>query len=70
MLSIFFGWEAFIPLQIVGFLVLSFGAFTFGGVINLEYILPSFYPIEPPSSDAEEPLLRRCFVHELIGVGT
>ena len=54
-----FGWEAFIPLQIIGFVVLSFGAFTFGEAINLRSCFPAMYPPSKPVSDAERPLLNR-----------
>jgi hypothetical protein len=59
MLSLIFGWEAFIPLQIIGFVVLSFGAFTFGEAISLKSCFPSLYPLPEPVSDAEQPLLGR-----------
>jgi hypothetical protein len=59
MLSLVFGWEAFIPLQIIGFVVLSLGAFTFGEAISFRKCLPSLYPPEAPVSDAEQPLLSR-----------
>ena len=60
MLSLIFGWEAFIPLQIIGFVVLSFGAFTFGEAISLKSCFPSLYPLPEPVPDAEQPLLSRC----------
>ena len=59
MLSLVFGWEAFIPLQIIGFVVLSLGAFTFGEAISFRKCFPSLYPPEAPVSDAEQPLLSR-----------
>lgn len=59
MLSLIFGWEAFIPLQIIGFVVLSAGAFTFGEAISLKSCFPSLYPAPEPVSDAEQPLLSR-----------
>jgi hypothetical protein len=59
MLSLIFGWEAFIPLQIIGFVLLSFGAFTFGEAISLKSCFPSLYPTAQPVSDAEQPLLSR-----------
>jgi hypothetical protein len=59
MLSLIFGWEAFIPLQIIGFVLLSVGAFTFGEAISLKSCFPSLYPIAKPVSDTEQPLLSR-----------
>lgn len=58
MVSLLFGWEAFIPLQIIGFVVLSFGAFTFGEAITLRSCFPSIYPSIPDAlPEAEQPLL-------------
>jgi hypothetical protein len=59
MVSLLFGWEAFIPLQIIGFVVLSFGAFTFGEAISFRSCFPSLYPPIVPRSEAEEPLINR-----------
>jgi hypothetical protein len=60
MVSLLFGWEAFIPLQIIGFVVLSFGAFTFGEAITLRSCFPSIYPSIPDAlPEAEQPLLNR-----------
>ena len=59
LVSLMFHWEDFIPLQIIGFVVLSFGAFTFGEAVSLKACFPSLYPLPAPSSEAEQPLLNR-----------
>ena len=59
-MSLMFHWEDFIPLQIIGFVVLTFGAFTFGEAVSLKACFPSLYPPPAPQSEAEQPLLNRC----------
>ena len=58
-MSLMFHWEDFIPLQIIGFVVLSFGAFTFGEAVSLKSCFPSLYPPPAPTAEAEQPLLNR-----------
>ncbi|KAF9997955.1 hypothetical protein BGZ65_006488 [Modicella reniformis] len=52
-ISIYLGWEAFLPLQVLGFIMLVYGTFVFNGVINPHV----FAPQKSIHSGENQPLL-------------
>ncbi|CAI2162448.1 12243_t:CDS:2 [Funneliformis geosporum] len=57
--SLFLGWESFSWLQVIGFVVLVLGTFTFNNVINP----PPFFSVPTPDSRESRPLLPEDHEH-------